>query len=184
MTKNHLLASIAAGVTLDYLLTSLPDQTRVVRMMLNSEVQIGEGVTTVSLGIIARDEDHTLVHQLMSAVGYCNEVEERLMDLITALTGDGPAYVYLALDALADGAVRGGLTRTEAVKLVAHTATGAAKMVLKSEKHLGELKDGVCTVGGSTIASINALEECGVRGALMKAVHAATERTRELQTDI
>ena len=98
------------------------------------------------------------------------------MDLITALAGGGPAYVYLALDALADGAVRGGLTRQEAVQLVAHTAAGAAKMALKSEKHLAELKDSVCTAGGSTIAAINALEECGVRGGLMKAVHAATER--------
>ena len=184
VTKNHLLTSIAAGVTLDYMQNSLPEQSKVVRMMLNSAVQIGEGVTTVTFGKFTRDEDRTLVHQLMSSVGYCHTVEERLMDLITALTGGGPAYVYLALDALADGAVREGLTREEAVRLVAHTASGAAKMVLKSQKHLAELKDGVCTAGGSTIAGINALEECGVRGALMKAVHVAIERAKELRTDV
>ena len=184
VTSNHLLMSIAAGVTLNYMQNSLPGHTKVVRMMLNSAVQICEGVTTVSYGKFTCDEDRKVVHQLMSKVGYCHTVDERLMDLITALTGGGPAYVYLVLDALADGAVRGGLTREEAVRLVAHTASGAAQLALKSQKHLGELKDSVCTAGGSTIEGINALEERGVRAALMRAVDAATVRAKELRTDV
>lgn len=124
--------SITAGVTLNYMQNSLPGQTKVVRMMLNSAVQICEGVTTVSYGKYTCDEDRKVVHQLMSRVGYCHTVDERFMDLITAPTCGGPAYVYFVLDALADRAVRGGLTREEAVRLVAHTASRAAQLALKS----------------------------------------------------
>ncbi|KAL9971727.1 hypothetical protein ACROYT_G017930 [Oculina patagonica] len=183
VTKSHLLASIAAGVSLDHLQNSLPDQTRIVRMMMNSAVQFRQGVTATAYGEFTCDEDKTLVHELMSSLGYCIDVREDLMELMTALTGGGPAYMYVVIDALADGAVRAGLDRQEAVKLVAQTAAGAAKMILQSGKHLGELKDSVCTAGGSTIAGINALEECGLRGALMRAVHDATARAKEIQTN-
>lgn len=179
-TRNHLLASIAAGVTLDYMQNSLPGRSRIVRMMLNTPVQFREGVTALTFGKFAREEDYTLVHQLMSSVGYSFDVDEELMDVMTALTGGGPAYLYMAIEALADGAVRAGLNRQEAMKLAAKTCAGAAKMVLESGQHPGELKDAVCSAGGSTIAGINALEESGFRGALMKAVHAATERAKEL----
>ncbi|KAJ7371735.1 hypothetical protein OS493_023071 [Desmophyllum pertusum] len=181
VTRNHLLASIAAGVTLEQLQNSLPDQTRVVRMMLNSAVQFREGVTAAAYGKFTQDEDITLFHELMSSVGYCAEVKEDLMDLMTALTGGGPAYMYVVIDALADGAVRAGLNRQEAVKLVAQTAAGAAQMVIQSGKHIGELKDSVCTAGGSTIAGINALEDRGLRGALMRAIHDATDRAKEIR---
>lgn len=180
VTRNHMVASIAAGVTLDYLQNYLPGRSRVVRMMLNTPVQFREGVTAVTFGKFAGDDDYAFVHQLMSSVGYCFDVEEELMDVMTALTGGGPAYLYLAIEALADGAVRAGLNRQEAMKLAAKTCAGAAKMVLESGQHPGELKDAVCSAGGSTIAGINALEECGFRGALMKAVNAATERAKEL----
>ena len=180
VTRDHLITSIAAGVPLDYLQNALPGRTRIVRMMLNTPVQFREGVTAVTFGKFARDEDHSLVHDLMSKVGYCFEVDEDLMDVMTALTGGGPAYVYLAIEALADGAVRAGLNRQEAMTLAAKTAAGAAKMVLESGQHPGELKDAVCSAGGSTIAGIYALEKSGFRGALMKAVHAATERAKDL----
>ena len=152
-------------------------------MMLNSSVQLREGVTAATYGKFARDEDKTLFREVMSSLGYCIEVKEDLMELMTALTGGGPAHTYVVIDALADGAVRAGLDRQEAVKLVAQTSTGAAKMILQSEKHLGKLKDFVCTAGGSTIAGINALEECGLRGALMRAVHDATARAKEIQAN-
>lgn len=185
VTTNHLLSSIAAGITLGQLQGSLPDQTRVVRMMLNSAVQYNEGVTATAYGKFAQDEDsRALVHGLMSSLGHSVDVSEDLMELMTALTGGGPAYMYVVIDALADGAVRAGLNRQEAVKLVAQTAAGAAKMVLHSGKHLGELKDSVCTAGGSTIAGINALEQCGLRGALMRAVNDATERAKEIQSNL
>lgn len=180
VARNHLIASIAAGVTLDYMQKSLPGRSRTVRMMLNTPVQFREGVTACTFGKFASEEDYALIHQLMSSVGYCFDVDEELMDVMTALTGGGPAYVYLAIEALADGAVRVGLNRQEAMKLAAKTAAGAAKMVLESGQHPGELKDAVCSAGGSTIAGIQALEESGFRGSLIKAVCAATERAKAL----
>ena len=183
ITRNHLVASIAAGVTLDFMQRSLPGRSRSVRLMLNTPVQFREGVTAVTFGKFATDEDYALMHQLMTSVGYCFDVDEELMDVMTALTGGGPAYVYLAIEALADGAVRVGLNRQEAMKLAAKTAAGAAKMVLESGQHPGELKDAVCSAGGSTIAGIQALEESGFRGSLIKAVYEATKRAKELGTN-
>lgn len=183
LTRNHLVASIAAGVTLDFMQRSLPGRSRSVRLMLNTPVQFREGVTAVTFGKFATDEDYALMHQLMSSVGYCFDVDEELMDVMTALTGGGPAYVYLAIEALADGAVRVGLNRQEAMKLAAKTAAGAARMVLESGQHPGELKDAVCSAGGSTIAGIQALEESGFRGSLIKAVYEATKRAKELETN-
>lgn len=181
VTRNHLLASLASGVSLHYLQNSLPEQTRIVRMMLNSAVQFREGIIAVTCGRFACDKDRALVNELMSSVGYCINVKEDSMALMTALMTAG--YMYVVIDALSDGAVRAGLDRHDAVKLVTQTTAGAAKMVLQSGKTLGELKDSVCTAGGSTIAGINTLEECGLRGALMRAVHAATERAKELRND-
>ena len=183
LTRNHLVASIAAGVTLDFMQRSLPGRSRSVRLMLNTPVQFREGVTAVTFGKFATDEDYALMHHLMSSVGYCFDVDEELMDVMTALTGGGPAYVYLAIEALADGAVRVGLNRQEAMKLAAKTAAGAARMVLESGQHPGELKDAVCSAGGSTIAGIQALEESGFRGSLIKAVYEATKRAKELGTN-
>lgn len=183
LTRNHLVASIAAGVTLDFMQRSLPGRSRSVRLMLNTPVQFREGVTAVTFGKFATDEDYALMHQLMTSVGYCFDVDEELMDVMTALTGGGPAYVYLAIEALADGAVRVGLNRQEAMKLAAKTAAGAAKMVLESGQHPGELKDAVCSAGGSTIAGIQALEESAFRGSLIKAVYEATKRAKELGTN-
>ena len=117
----------------------------------------------------------------MSSVGYCFDVDEDLMDVMTALTGGGPAYVYLAIEALADGAVRAGLNRQEAMKLAAKTTAGAAKMVLKSDNILENLKAPCVRLDrGSTIAGIQALEKCGFRGSLIKAVYAATQMAKEL----
>lgn len=171
VTRNHLLASLASGVTLSYLQNSLPDKTRIVRVMLNSAVQYREGIIAVTRGRFARPKDITLVHKMMSPVGYCVDVNENSMAMVTALMTAG--FMYVVIDALADGAV----------KLVAQTAAGAAKMVLHSGKHIGELKDSLCVGGGSTIAGINALEERGLRGALMRAVHDATERANELRSN-
>lgn len=181
VTRNHLLASLASGVTLSFLENSLPDKTRIVRVMLNSAVQYREGIIAVTRGRFARAKDITLVHEMMSPVGYCVDVNENSMAMVTALMTAG--FMYVVIDALADGAVRAGLNRPEAVKLVAQTAAGAAKMVLHSGKHIGELKDSLCVGGGSTIAGINALEERGLRGALMRAVHDATERANELRSN-
>ena len=179
VTKEHMIISVAAGVTLDFLQNSLPGRTRLSRMMINTPVQFREGVSAVTFGRFAQDEDCEMIHQMMSSVGYSFEIEEDLQDVMTALTGGGPAYVYLAIEALADGAVRVGLNRQDAMVLAARTTAGAARMVMESGQHPGELKDAVCSAGGSTIAGIQALEERGFRGALINAVMAATARARQ-----
>ncbi|KAK3724924.1 hypothetical protein QZH41_005692 [Actinostola sp. cb2023] len=180
VTRDHLISSIAAGVTLDYMQKSLPGRSRLVRMMLNTPIEFREGVTAVTFGKFAREDDISLVHKLMSSVGTCLEVEEENMDVITALMGSGPAYFYLAIEALADGGVFAGLNRGLALKLAAKTAAGAAKMVLESGQHPGELKDDVCSAGGSTIYGISVLEEHGFRSSLIKAVKAASDRAKEM----
>lgn len=180
VTRDHMISSIAAGVTLDYMQKSLPGRSRIVRMMLNTPIEFREGVTAVTFGKFTREEDVSLVHKLMSSVGTCLEVEEEHMDVITALMGSGPAYFYLAIEALADGGVFAGLNRGQAMKLAAKTAAGAAKMVLESGQHPGELKDDVCSAGGSTIYGINVLEERGFRSSLIKAVKAASDRAKEM----
>lgn len=179
VSKEHMIISVAAGVTLDYLQNSLPGRTRLSRMMVNTPVQFREGVSAVTFGRFARDEDCDMIHEMMNSVGYSFEIDEDLQDVMTALTGGGPAYIYLAIEALADGAVRVGLNRQDAMILAAKTTAGAARMVMESGQHPGELKDAVCSAGGSTIAGIQALEEKGFRGALINAVCAATARARQ-----
>ena len=176
VTRNHLIASLASGVTLDYLQNSVPNETRIVRIMLNSAVQYREGIIAAAYGKFARNNDIAFLR-----LGYFTDVKEDLLPLMTALMTAG--YMYVVIDALADGAVRAGLNRDEAVKLVAQTAAGTAKTVTQSGKRLGELKDSVCSAGDSTISGINALEKCGLRGTLMSAIHAATERAKELQKE-
>ena len=121
-----------------------------------------------------------LVEQLLSAVGVAVSVDEKLLDAVTGLSGSGPAYVYQIIEALSDGGVRVGLPREVATKLAAQTLFGAAKMVLETGEHPGVLKDAVTSPGGTTIAGLHALERGGLRAALMNAVEAATNRSKEL----
>merc|ERR1712060_433924 len=125
-------------------------------------------------------DDAATTERLLSSVGRCDAVSEPQMDAVTGLSGSGPAYVYLAIEALADGGVRAGLSRDVALALAAQTVKGAATMVLKTGKHPGVLKDQVTSPGGTTIAGVHALESAGYRAALMNAVLAASERSQEL----
>ncbi|CAL8388168.1 unnamed protein product [Arctogadus glacialis] len=126
-------------------------------------------------------EDGRLLEQLMGSVGFCTEVEEDLIDAVTGLSGSGPAYAFTTLDALADGGVKMGLPRRLALRLGAQALLGAAKMLLDSEQHPGQLKDNVCSPGGATIHALHFLESGGFRSLLINAVEASCIRTRELQ---
>uniref|UniRef100_A0A665UXP8 Pyrroline-5-carboxylate reductase n=2 Tax=Echeneis naucrates TaxID=173247 RepID=A0A665UXP8_ECHNA len=126
-------------------------------------------------------EDGKLLEQLMASVGYCTEVEEDLIDAVTGLSGSGPAYAFTAVDALSDGGVKMGLPRRLAVRLGAQALLGAAKMLLDSEQHPGQLKDNVCSPGGATIHALHVLESGGFRSLLINAVEASCIRTKELQ---
>jgi pyrroline-5-carboxylate reductase len=179
LDARHLIVSIAAGVPTGEIEAGLSPGVPVVRVMPNIAVQIQAGAAAIAGGGAAREEHLALVEQLFAAAGRCVRVPEALMDAVTGLSGSGPGYVCLLIDALADGGVKMGLPRDVAITLAAQTLLGAARLVLESGEHPAIWKDRVASPGGTTIAGLAALEARGVRGALIEAVEAATRRSQE-----
>ncbi|MFM1768619.1 MAG: Pyrroline-5-carboxylate reductase [Verrucomicrobiota bacterium] len=179
-TPEHLLVSIAAGVPLARLEKSLPAPARVVRVMPNTPALVGASASAYALGPDTRPADGALVERLLSSVGLALAVKESYLDAVTGLSGSGPAYAFLILEALSDGGVAAGLPRDTATRLAAQTLLGSAKLVLETGLHPGALKDMVTSPGGTTIEGLHELERAGVRGALMNAVRAATDKSRRL----
>ena len=176
--SSKLLVSVAAGVPLSRLEANLAPEARVVRVMPNIPCVVGAGAAGYAGGAHATAQDLEHVGSILNSFGVAMPVEERYLDAVTGLSGSGPAYVFLFMEALADGGVQAGLARDVALKLAMQTVYGAARMALESSKHLGELKDEVASPGGTTIAGIYALEQGGFRGTVMEAVVNATERSR------
>ncbi len=176
----HLVVSIAAGVTLQQISKGLGPGLRMVRVMPNTPCLVGASAAGYAPSETATAEDVALVDRLFNAVGRAFRVPEHLIDAVTGLSGSGPAFVYVMIEALSDGGVRVGLPRDVATALAAQTVYGAAKMVLETKEHTGTLKDAVTSPGGTTIAGLHALERGGLRAALMDAVEAATRRATEL----
>jgi len=179
-TRRHLLISIAAGVPTTKLESGLPAGARVVRVMPNTPALVGASAAGFALGKSATRADGDLAQRLFSAVGVAFPLKESLLDAVTGLSGSGPAYVYLFIEALSDGGVAAGLPRDVATKLAAQTVLGAAKMVLETGQHPGALKDMVTSPGGTTIEGLHELEKGKLRGTVMSAVRAATEKSRKL----
>ncbi len=175
-----LLLSIAAGVPLARLEGALPDGARVIRVMPNTPALVGAAASAYALGKAARPADDRLAHKLLSAVGLAWPVPEALLDAVTGLSGSGPAYAFLMIEALSDGGVAAGLPRDVAVKLAAQTLLGSATMVLETGLHPGALKDMVTSPGGTTIEGVHELEKGKLRGTLISAVRAATEKSKKL----
>ncbi len=175
-----LVISIAAGIRLSVLAQGFGEKVRLIRVMPNTPCLVGKGACGYCLNSTATPADGELVQQLLSAVGLAVEVEEKLLDAVTGLSGSGPAFVYMIIEALSDGGVRMGLPRAVATALAAQTVLGAAQMVLSTGDHPGVLKDRVASPAGTTIAGLQALEQAGLRGGLMAAVEAATRRSLEL----
>ncbi|MCA9246831.1 MAG: pyrroline-5-carboxylate reductase [Planctomycetales bacterium] len=173
----HLVISIAAGVPLAALAAGLGETTRLVRVMPNTPCLVGQAASGFSANSAATEADRLLVAELIGAVGRAFAVDEKLLDAVTGLSGSGPAFVYVMIEALADGGVQMGLPRDVAAALAAQTVRGAAEMVLSTGEHPAALKDKVASPGGTTIAGLAALEAAGVRPALIGAVRAATERS-------
>lgn len=178
------IISIAAGVTVGSLESAAGKDAAVVRVMPNTPALVGAGASAVCPGKKAGRQDVERALAIFNAVGRAVEVPEQMMDAVTGLSGSGPAYMFVILEALADAGVRMGLPRDVASLLAAQTMMGSAKMLLESGRHPGQLKDMVTTPGGTTIEGLYSLEANGLRGALMEAVEAATERSREISGGI
>ncbi|MBR2615563.1 MAG: pyrroline-5-carboxylate reductase [Clostridia bacterium] len=173
------LVSMAAGVSTASILETLGFEVPLIRIMPNTPVSVGAGVIVYCTVSVSEEVEKDFVATLRDAA-LVEKLPEEKIDAASALHGCGPAFVYLFVEALADGAVDCGLSRDAALRFAAGTVLGAGKMVLETEKHPGELKDAVCSPGGSTIEGVRALEENGFRGAVMYAVIAAYEKTLEL----
>ena len=180
VSPRHLVVSIAAGVTLRQLAIGLGADRRLVRVMPNTPCLVGASASGYAPGEAATAEDLVLVDRLLNAVGRAFRLPEHLLDAVTGLSGSGPAFVYMIIEALSDGGVRMGLPRDVATVLAAQTVFGAAKMVLETNLHPGVLKDMVTSPGGTTIAGLHAMESGGIRACLMNAVQAAANRSAEL----
>ncbi len=179
-TSGVLIVSIAAGISCARLESSLPEGTAVIRVMPNTPALVGAGMALVSGGTYATDSDVALVQSIFAAVGEAVVVEERYQNAGTAISGSGPAYFALVVDALARAGVAQGLTRDTAQHLAVQTMLGTARMIAETGVHPAELIDGVASPGGTTIAALKELEAGGVRTAFADAVAAAVHRAKEL----
>ncbi|WP_041619274.1 pyrroline-5-carboxylate reductase [Stanieria cyanosphaera] len=177
--SHPLIISILAGVPLSKLESAFPDQS-VIRVMPNTPATVGAGMTAIATGKNVTVEELNKAKNIFTAIGEVVEVPEYLMDAVTGLSGSGPAYVALMIEALADGGVAAGLPRAIASQLAIQTVFGTAKLLQESQLHPGELKDRVSSPGGTTIAGVAALEKAGFRSALIEAVLAAYHRSQEL----
>lgn len=180
LRPRHLVLSIAAGITLKTLSQLLGESTRLIRVMPNTPCLVCASASAYAAGPVATPDDIALAGNLFGSVGKAFPLPEHLLDAVTGLSGSGPAFVYVVIEALADGGVKVGLPRDVALALAAQTVLGSARMVLETQQHPAALKDAVASPGGTTIAGLHALEQAGLRAALMNAVEAATLRSKEL----
>jgi len=181
LDMSKLIISIAAGVPMEAIESFLNKKLRLIRVMPNIAAAVKEAATAVAAGKHASEEDIKLAMTIFESIGRCVFIPENyLMDAITGLSGSGPAYIFLIVEALADAGVKVGLSRQEALFLSAQTVLGAAKMLIETQEHPGQLRDRVTSPGGTAIAGLATLEEGGLRTTLIHAVEVATNRSREL----
>ncbi len=180
MKDGQVIDSVAAGIGIKDIEQRFSSKVGVIRVMPNTPCQVGEGAMALSIGAHVADEDLHQVASWLEALGMVHIVPEKMLDAVTGLSGSGPAYVYLMIEALADGGVLGGMPRAMALEMAAQTVLGAAKMVLETEEHPAVLREMVTSPGGATAAALYSLEQDGFRGAVQKAVKKAMERSREL----
>lgn len=176
-----LVVSIAAGRTLDYLKEAFGrPELKLIRCMPNTPALVLEGCTGVCTGENVTEEDLEIVLSLLRSFGIASVVPERLMDVVVGVSGSSPAYVFMFIEAMADEAVAAGMPRKQAYEFAAQSVLGSAKMVLETGKHPGELKDMVCSPGGTTIQAVKVLEERGMRAAVMDAMEACIEKSQNM----
>ena len=187
LTEKKVVISIAAGLSVEDLQRMAEEgsgprgvKTKIIRVMPNTPAMVGAGMSALCRNEYVTEEEFEFVMKIFSGIGSAEEVEESLMDAVTGVSGSGPAYVYLFIEALADGGVLAGLPRAKAVKFAAQTVLGSARMVLETGRHPGELKDAVCSPAGTTIEGVRALEAERFRHAVMSAVAASAEKSKNM----
>ena len=180
ITQRHLVVSIAAGIPIRFIESILQAGIRIIRVMPNTPCLVGTSATAFAIGRHATETDAKLVSNIFNAVGKVFQLDEKYLDAVTGLSGSGPAYVYMFIEALSDGGVKMGLPRDVATALAAQTVLGAAMMVLETGQHPAQLKDAVTSPGGTTIEGISKLEDGGLRSVIINAVEAATLKSKKL----
>ena len=178
--ENQIIITLAPGKTLKWLEEQFGKPVKVVRTMPNTPAMVQEGMTAACASTSVTTEELAYVCDILKAFGDVEVVPEKLMDAVVAVSGSSPAYVFMMIEAMADAAVAEGMPRNQAYKFAAKAVMGSAKMVLETGKHPGELKDMVCSPGGTTIEAVKVLEETGFKGALMQAMEVCAEKSRSL----
>lgn len=180
VTADKVVISVAAGISLEKLASILGADHKIVRVMPNTPALVGMGMSAVTQNDQVTQAELAEVLAIFASFGKAEAVSESLIDAVVGVSGSAPAYVYLFIEALADGAVMEGMPRAQAYEFAAQTVMGSAQMVLETGQHPGELKDMVCSPGGTTIAAVKTLEEAGFRAAVIQAVQVAAEKNREM----
>ena len=178
--SNKLVVSIAAGQSLERLTGMFGKELKLIRVMPNTPALVGEGMSALSPNELVSEDEASTVLKLFEAFGQAEIIPEKLQDAVVGISGSSPAYVYMFIEALADGAVAEGMPRTQAYKFAAQAVLGSAKMVLETGEHPGVLKDQVCSPGGTTIEAVAALEAAGFRSAVIEAERICIEKSRDL----
>jgi pyrroline-5-carboxylate reductase len=182
ITADHTIISIAAGVSFNHINQFINEQIGLIRVMTNTPALIGAAATALAHNRYVKDFQLEFVKKIFKSVGIVVELEEAHLDAVTGLSGSGPAYIFIIIEALADGGVKMGLSREVSLKLAAQTVMGSAKLLLETKKHPGELKDMVATPAGTTITAIHELESAKIRATLIRAVEAATLKSKTLNS--
>lgn len=180
ISEKHLIISIAAGISTQLIEKSIGKNVKSIRAMPNTPALVLEAATAICKGTYANDKDLEKAYNIFSSIGKVVIVEENLMDAVTGLSGSGPAYIFIIIEALSDAGVKMGLSREISTILAAQTMLGSAKMLLETGMHPGKLKDMVTSPGGTAIDGLHTLEEGGIRTNLINAVYAATEKSKKL----
>jgi pyrroline-5-carboxylate reductase len=178
--ENKLVISIMAGKTIEQLEEGLGKDVKIVRVMPNTPALVGEGMMAYCPNEKVKEEEIGLIETILSACGKVERVPESMMPVVTSLSGSSPAYVYMFIEAMADAAVADGMPRAQAYQFAAQTVLGSAKMVLETNRHPGDLKDMVCSPGGTTIEGVVKLEEKGFRSSVIEAVRACTDKAKKI----
>ena len=180
LDDSKIVLSIAAGISIDYIEKIIGKDKKIVRTMPNTPDQVLEAMTAVSFNDRIDENDKYLITRILECFGKSVEIEEKLMHAYTGISGSLPAYVYMFIEALADGGVLEGISRDKAYEIISQTILGSAKIVLETKKHPGQLKDEVTSPGGTTIEAVKVLENGNFRGTVIEAVRACTEKSKKM----